>query len=138
MNIHIVRNSLKANFSRPQKLHYVRTWCIEKSWFDYQTQNAVIWQYIMCCPKIGWPKSSFPFHEKLYTYVSPSVSESNKWPRSNFWLANVDKNVSFPDFFHFLLFLVTQLGFWFSMGKSMRTILFCQLLYWCHFFLFPE
>ena len=24
---------------------------IEKSWFDYQTQNAVIWQYIMCCPK---------------------------------------------------------------------------------------
>ena len=24
---------------------------IEKSWFDYQTQSAVIWQYIMCCPK---------------------------------------------------------------------------------------
>ena len=24
---------------------------IEKSWFDYRTQSAVIWQYIMCCPK---------------------------------------------------------------------------------------
>ena len=24
---------------------------IETSWFDYQTQNAVIWQYIICCPK---------------------------------------------------------------------------------------
>ena len=23
---------------------------IENSWFDYRTQNAVIWQYIMCCP----------------------------------------------------------------------------------------
>ena len=44
----------------------------------------------------------------------------------------------YPDFFHFLLFLVTQLGFWFSMGKSMRTILFCQLLYWCHFFFFSQ
>ena len=26
---------------------------IEKSWFYFQTQNAVIWQYIMWCPKMG-------------------------------------------------------------------------------------
>ena len=47
---------------------------VEKSWFDYQTQSAVIWQYIMCCPNSDRPESLFPFYEKLYTYVSPRVS----------------------------------------------------------------
>ena len=33
MDIHLVRNSLNATFSRSQKLHYARTWCSKRNYW---------------------------------------------------------------------------------------------------------
>ena len=47
-------------------------------------------------------KSSFPFHEKLYTYVSPRVSVENLWPLPNMkfglWSFPAKGGVAKPNF----------------------------------------